>query len=89
MRSLDGVQLAAADRASLNEQILSSALAMVQKMGKNVPKGAKIGSFPANEKGLRTGLEETYRMLAREAATDADRVRMVNKANLVRNWSTV
>ncbi len=89
MRSLDGVQLAAADRASLNEQILSSALAMVQKMGKNVPKGAKIGSFPANEKGLRTGLEETYRMLAREAATDADRVHMVNKANLVRNWSTV
>jgi hypothetical protein len=37
-----------------------------------------------NERSLQLGLEQTYRVQARLAATPADRVRLVDLANAVR-----
>jgi serine/threonine-protein kinase PknG len=50
---------------------------------------AKIGSYDANEAGIRAGLERAYRGLARDAPDLEERIDLVNKANSVRAWTLI
>ena len=85
MHSLDTVSMAPAERATLIQRILSTALPLVKA---NPPKrGTMIGTYPATESGLRTGIEDSYRILARESTDPNERIRLVNQANAQRNWS--
>ena len=55
--------------------------------GTQLPDGARIGSVPATETGVRDGLEGALRALARDTPDLEQRVALVNRANAVRNWS--
>jgi serine/threonine-protein kinase PknG len=85
MRSIESVTIDPLDRAQLTADVLDAALRAVVEQG---PKPAvRIAGLPAEERALRGGLEGAYRHLA--ALTDApqERVRLVDAANGVRNWS--
>ncbi|THI94342.1 serine/threonine protein kinase, partial [Nocardioides sp.] len=86
MRTIETSSVDTATRQRFTVRILNEALPVVTQPGK-VPAGAKIGSVPATEAGVRDGLENALRMLARDTVDLKERVVLVNQANSVRNWS--
>jgi serine/threonine-protein kinase PknG len=86
MRTIEASSVDTATRQRYTVRILTEALPVVTQPGK-LPDGAKIGSVPATEPGVRAGLENALRMLARDTADLKERVVLVNQANAVRNWS--
>ncbi len=82
--SIDGVRMDVAEREGMIARILEQALAVVGRTGRQP---GKVGPYAADEASLRGGLEERFRALAREAATQDERIDHVNRANTVRNWS--
>jgi serine/threonine-protein kinase PknG len=85
MRSVDSLTLDAMDRATLLVSVLGVALDEVRA------KGARpdilIAGVPAAEPSLRQGLESGYRQLASYADSREDKVNLVDRANLIRNWT--
>jgi serine/threonine-protein kinase PknG len=72
-------------RARLSSELLESAGVAVIEQG-SVPSDPdeELLGCPLTETGLRTGLEASYRELARIAKSSAERVRLVDLANEVR-----
>ncbi|WP_182112465.1 serine/threonine-protein kinase [Actinotalea sp. JY-7876] len=85
MTSLHDVGIDPAERTRLTAGALEAALAHVREHGPQ--KAVTIGTWPAEEKSLRDGLERTYRELAAAAATPAERIALVDAANGVRRWT--
>ncbi|HIT75405.1 MAG TPA: protein kinase [Candidatus Avipropionibacterium avicola] len=79
------VRLDNTERLRLTASVLEQALATVRKGG-DKPK-VSIGGHPATERGLRDGLEKTYRSLSRATRKGEDRVALVDKANEIRRWT--
>lgn len=86
MRTIDASSVDGQTRQRYTVRILNEALPVVSS-GAKVPDGARIGSVPATEAGVRDGLENALRALARDAIDLHERVSLVNQANAVRNWS--
>ena len=85
LRSLDESSLTERRRAEVTTQIFRKALTTVTTKGAN---GAvRVGELPATESGMRVGLEQALRTLARSTPDLAERVRLVDEANAVRPWS--
>jgi serine/threonine-protein kinase PknG len=53
-------------------------------MGNLPDAGARVAGHALVERDLRTGLESTYREMARMASTTSERIRLVDSANHVR-----
>ena len=93
MRSIESVAMDAGARNRYTVRILTHALDVVTaKASAPVGPGSRrsggtVGSHPADEAGLRDGLEQAYRALARDAPLREDRVGLVNQANAVRGWT--
>ena len=85
MRSIESASMDAAIQGRYTVRILEQGLAIVL-VGGGVRK-AKIGSYDADEAGLRAGIERGYRLLARDAQALPERIELVNRANAVRAWS--
>jgi serine/threonine-protein kinase PknG len=81
--TIERLQLDAAERAALSADIFERALAGVETGRIPANAGAMLGR-DLTERSLREGLEHTYRVQARLAPTAEERVRLVDKANLVR-----
>jgi serine/threonine-protein kinase PknG len=84
---LDQAALDPAGRATLRIQILTSALEHVRNHGA-APQRMVAGAR-ATERDLRAGLERAYRDAARLAVDAADRIRLVDQANLIRVRSLI
>ncbi|WP_183098505.1 serine/threonine-protein kinase [Nocardioides pelophilus] len=85
LRTIESSSVDGPTRQRYTVRILKEALPVVAK---NPPrKGVSIGSIPASEAGIRDGLENALRLLARDAHDLDERVDLVNQANAVRNWS--
>jgi len=85
MRSIESASMDPATQGRYTVRILEQGLAIVRAGGGT--KKATIGSYDADESGLRTGLERGYRLLARDAQALPERIELVNRANAVRAWS--
>ncbi|THV17785.1 serine/threonine protein kinase [Nocardioides caeni] len=85
MRTIEASSVAPQVRQQFVVRILSEALPVVTTA--KLPDGARIGSVAATEVGVRDGLENALRSLARDAIDLQERVELVNRANGVRNWS--
>jgi serine/threonine-protein kinase PknG len=85
MRSVDSLTIDPKDRASLLVGVLDLALTEVQTKGARPD--ISIAGLPAAEPSLRRGLETVYRELAGYAETRLEKVRLVDQANSVRNWT--
>ncbi|MEM7325327.1 MAG: tetratricopeptide repeat protein [Actinomycetota bacterium] len=81
--TIQRLQLDAAERAALSADIFERALAGV-RAGRIPPDAGAMLGRDLTERSLREGLEHTYRIQARLAPTAEERVRLVDKANLVR-----
>ena len=86
--TIERLQLDAAERAALSADVYERALAGVLDGSIAVDSSTMLGQ-QLNERDLRLGLEQTYRAQARLAATDADRIALIDKANHVRPRSLV
>jgi serine/threonine-protein kinase PknG len=69
-------------RAELSADVLEAALPLVADG--QADSGLTVLGYPMHEDGVRTGLEQTYRALARLAPTGAERIELVDRANEVR-----
>jgi serine/threonine-protein kinase PknG len=78
-RRLERLRLDAAQRHSLEGEILSTALSVVQ-CGTGSGTGQLL-DCELTERGLRFGMERSYRALARLAASRSDRIALVDLAN--------
>ena len=85
MRSVESLTIDARDRATLLVGVLDVALEDVRANGARPE--IQIAGVPAAEPALRQGLESGYRELAGYAEVREDKVRLVDKANTVRNWT--
>ena len=83
-RSLDGVRMDVTEREGMTARILEQALDIVGRKGRQP---GMVGPYAADESALRKGLEERFRMLAREAGSPEEKIDHVNRANAVRQWS--
>lgn len=88
MRSIESASMDPATHGRYTVRILEDALAVVTTPGAPPPMAASsVGSYAADEAGLREGIERGYRLLARDAQALPERVELVNRANAVRAWS--
>jgi serine/threonine-protein kinase PknG len=85
MRSIESVTVDPLDRAQLTASVLDAALREVLEHGPS--RTTRIAGLPAEERSLRGGLEKAYRHLATLTEARRERVRLVDAANGVRNWS--
>ncbi len=86
MRTIEASSVDGQTRQRYTVRILNEALPVVTS-GTKLPDGARIGSVAATEVGVRDGLENALRALARDTIDLHERVSLVNQANAVRNWS--
>ncbi|KAB2811607.1 protein kinase [Pimelobacter simplex] len=87
MRTIEASSVDQQTRQRFTVRILTEALPVVSQPGASVPAGTTIGAVTATEAGVRDGLENALRLLARDAVDLKERVSLVNQANAVRNWS--
>ena len=71
-------------RDRLTAEVLEAALDAVRDGGAPAGAGATVLGSAFDERALRLGLEQTYRSLARHAATNPERITLVDRANRVR-----
>ena len=83
--SIASTRMDTTERGLFTTRILERALSIVESKGPQP--SVRIGSWTAEERALRSGLEDTYRALGRDAASREERVAWVLRANQVRNWS--
>ncbi len=70
-----------AERASLRRDLLSAALTRLEQDGLVADQNVQLAGADLTERGLRTGLEETFRTLAKLAPTVGERDELVDQAN--------
>lgn len=70
-------------RAVVAAEILHSALEYVKTAGQHGP-GTELLGWPVDERGLRFGLEHSYRDQARTCADQNQRIALVDRANRIR-----
>ncbi|MGW5240660.1 tetratricopeptide repeat protein [Monashia sp. NPDC004114] len=85
LRTLDDTSLTARRRAELTTLIYREALETVEKTGNKAD--IRIGTHKGTPTGLRLGLEESLRELAKRTPDLAERVPLVDEANAIRPWS--
>ncbi len=85
LRALEDTSLTPRRRAEVTTLIYREALETVQTSGSQ--DGLRIGTHRATPSGLRTGLEDSLRDLARHTPELAERVPLVDEANAIRSWS--
>ncbi|MCP3936145.1 MAG: protein kinase [Actinomycetia bacterium] len=84
-RTVERLQIDAAERATLTSEILERALVVAEKEPRSLSGvGVTLFGRPLDEPELRKGLEAAYRERARLASTDNERVALVDQANRVR-----
>ena len=71
-------------RGPLVARVLERSLAAVHKGATTPTDSVLVLGVPMREHDLRLRLEHTYRALGRKAATNAERVALVERANAVR-----
>ncbi|HRW17764.1 MAG TPA: tetratricopeptide repeat protein [Dermatophilaceae bacterium] len=74
------------DRARLRVTVFENALAWVTSPGGG-PGPTEVDGRPGTVRGMREGLEESLRELARVTTDPDERVRLVDRANQVRPWT--
>ncbi len=84
-RQLQRLRLDAASQESLTAEFLLAALRWVAA-GK-APAGERLLGWKLTERSLRSGLEQTYRSLARLVSAEDRRIQLVDLANDVRPWT--
>ena len=87
MRSIESVAMDGTARQRYTVRILTHALDVVTAVPAPGRSVTTVGSVAATEAGVRSGLEQAYRALAREAPLREDRIGLVNRANAVRSWT--
>jgi serine/threonine-protein kinase PknG len=82
---IEGIALTGEPRAQLHARLFDAGLVAVSADGDGHagPAPLLLG-YPLDENGMRSGLEASYRVLARYAASTDDRIRLVDHANRVR-----
>jgi len=85
LRTLDDTSLSARRRAELTTLIYREALATVEKSGNKAD--LRVGEHRGTPNGLRLGLEEALRELAKRTPELSARVPLVDEANAIRPWS--
>lgn len=86
-RTVERLQLDTTERARLSAQIFEEALEALEA-GKLTNAGSTtLFGHKLNERSLRTGLEATYRELARTAETSSERIGLIDRANEIRPFS--
>jgi serine/threonine-protein kinase PknG len=89
LRSLDGVTVEPIQKAELEVDVLTNALAWITSPAGKKPTVSHLpGGVVATEPGIRQGLEAAYRKLATLTPDQQARVALVDKANQVRPWTT-
>jgi serine/threonine-protein kinase PknG len=68
----------------LEAELLEAALALVQGGSPSGNGEANLLGYRLVERDLRLGVERSYRELARWAASSAERIQLVDRANQVR-----
>jgi len=85
LRTLDDTSLSARRRAELTTLIYREALVTVEKTGNKAD--VRLGEHKGTPNGLRVGLEEALRELAKRTPDLSERVPLVDEANAIRPWS--
>ncbi|HYJ75904.1 MAG TPA: tetratricopeptide repeat protein [Kineosporiaceae bacterium] len=85
--SIDSVTIDPLDRARLRAEVLDAALTTV--LDKGPQEKVLIDGVPATQRPLRDAVERAYRDLAALTSTHDERVRLVDRANTVRNRTWV
>lgn len=83
LEAVDGARLSEAEREQSRVTTFASARAVIET-SQDQP-NVQIGGYPATDEGMRTGLEDSYRSLARHASTEQLRIGLVDQANQIRN----
>jgi serine/threonine-protein kinase PknG len=82
---IDGIALTGEPRAQLHAKLFEAGLAAVCANENDPVTGAPmILGYPLDENGMRSGLEASYRALARYSPSTDERIRLVDHANRVR-----
>lgn len=85
---LDALPTQAPSRPALTRDLLTAALDLLEPRGPLRPgDDVHVAGRPLRDADLRLGLEEVYRRMARQAATDTERHRLVDQANQIRPWT--
>jgi hypothetical protein len=84
-RQLQRLRLDAASQESLTAELLLAALGWVA--AGRAPAGERLLGWELTERSLRSGLEQTYRSLARLVSAEDRRIQLVDLANDVRPWT--
>ncbi|NUR17353.1 MAG: protein kinase, partial [Dermatophilaceae bacterium] len=85
LRTLDDTSLSARRRAELTTLIYREALETVEKTGNKAD--IRLGTHKGTPNGLRLGLEDALRELAKRTPDLSERVPLVDEANAIRPWS--
>ena len=76
------------DRFQLSRHVLSTALRLISAgkvpLGNTAAQMTKIMGYPADERGLRLGLEKCLREIAHLTRDGGEKIRLVDEANSVR-----
>jgi serine/threonine-protein kinase PknG len=82
---IDGIALTGEPRAQLHAKLFEAGLGAVSADSDGHADGEPpVLGYPLNENGMRSGLEASYRALARYSPSTDERIRLVDHANRVR-----
>jgi serine/threonine-protein kinase PknG len=81
---VDGLELDREQRDRLSAEILEAALDVLQRDATVSDLRMRVLDCPLVERDVRRGLEKAYRARARHAATAAERIEFVDRANRIR-----
>jgi serine/threonine-protein kinase PknG len=82
--AVERLELSGEQRRQLTAEVLRAALALVQRDPGADPQRERLLGHELSERALRLGLEGSYRALARQAGSGAERIQLVDQANRVR-----
>jgi serine/threonine-protein kinase PknG len=82
--ALSGVRGDPEARASLRRDLLIAALAALQRDETGEDPSSQLAGVPLSVRGVRTGLEESFRELAKHAPSSEARIPLVDQANRYR-----
>ena len=82
--ALSGVRGDPQARASLRRDLLIAALAVLERDGTRADPSSQLAGVPLSLQGVRTGLEESFRELAKHAPSHEARISLVDQANRYR-----
>jgi serine/threonine-protein kinase PknG len=82
---IDAIKLTGEPRAQLHAKLFEAGLEAVRADGNVSSSGSPpVLGYPMDENGMRTGLEASYRALARYSSSSDERISLVDQANRVR-----